>query len=51
MNLLKKDRFLRVGKKLVLQVIGNSFNSDGKILWIKIKASLNESHFNSLTIK
>ena len=50
MNLMKKNRFLRMAQKISITNNRNSFNSDEKILWKKINASLNKSHFNSLTI-
>ena len=44
-----KIHFLKI-LKLEKTIILFTFNSDEKILWKKINASLNKSHFNSLTI-
>ena len=49
-ELNEEKQIFTSGQKISITNNRNSFNSDEKILWKKINASLNKSHFNSLTI-
>ena len=49
-ELIEEKQIFMSGQKISITNNRNSFNSDEKILWRKINASLNKSHFNSLTI-
>lgn len=49
-ELIEEKQIFTSGQKISITNNRNSFNSDEKILWKKIKASLSKSHFNSLTI-
>ena len=49
-ELIEEKQIFKNGEKISITSKRNTFNSDEKILWIKIKESLNESNFNSLTI-
>ena len=49
-ELIEEKQIFKNGQKISITSNRNTFNSDEKILWIKIKESLNESNFNSLTI-
>ena len=49
-ELIEEKQIFKSGQKISITSNRNTFNSDEKILWIKIKESLNESNFNSLTI-
>ena len=49
-ELIEEKQIFKNGEKISITSKRNTFNSDEKILWIKIKENLNESNFNSLTI-
>ena len=49
-ELIEEKQIFKNGEKISITSKRNTFNSDEKILWIKIKENLNESNFNSITI-
>ena len=49
-ELIEEKQIFKSGQKISITSNRNTFSSNEKILWIKIKESLNESNFNSLTI-
>ena len=49
-ELIKEKKIFKNGQKISITSNRDTFNSDEKILWIKIKESLNENNFNSITI-